>query len=94
MQRRSYAVWWDVGDGDRHAGRLEIGSLHALFSGNGNGALALPLDEIRAIEYSRGQALIHRDGRAPMSIGNLDAPGALRECATRLALGLGGVARG
>ena len=88
--QRSYAVWWDVGDGDRHAGKLQIGRLHALFSGNGNGALALPLDEIRAIEYSHGHALIHRHGRAPVSVGSLDAPGALRECATRLALGLGG----
>jgi hypothetical protein len=52
MNRRSYAVWWDGGDGTRHAGKLELGRLHALFSGTGHGELALPLEEITAIEYS------------------------------------------
>ena len=89
MQRSTYAVWWDAGDGARHTGKLEIGRLHALFSGNGNGALALPLDEITAIEYARGQALVHLQGRKPLRIGNLDAPGALRECAGRIARTLG-----
>jgi hypothetical protein len=89
MHRRSYAVWWDAGDGARHAGRLEIGPLHALFSGNGNGALAVPLDQITSVEYSRGRALVHREGRAPLQIGSLDAPGALHECASRLARMLG-----
>lgn len=85
MHRPSYAVWWEAGDGARRTGRLEIGPLHALFSGNGNGALALPLDEITAIEYSRGRARVHRECGAPLEIGSLDAPGTLRECAARLA---------
>ena len=84
MQERSYAVWWSEGTGRRHAGRLELGRLHALFSGNGNGALAVPLDEITAIEYSRGEVVIHRGTDARLRVGNLDAPGALRECASRL----------
>ena len=29
MRRRSYAVWWNEGDGARHAGKLELGPLHA-----------------------------------------------------------------
>jgi hypothetical protein len=89
MHRRSYAVWWDAGDGARHTGRLEIGPLHALFSGNGNGALALPLDEITSVECSRGQLMLGRKRSAPLRIGNLDAPGTLRECAGRLASGPG-----
>jgi hypothetical protein len=92
MDRRGYAVWWDDGDGARHAGRLDVGHLHALFSGNGNGALAVPLDEIGAIEYTRGELLIHTLDRAPLRVGNLDAPGALRECAGRLAAAVTGPA--
>jgi hypothetical protein len=88
MHRHGYAVWWDDGDGARHAGRLEIGSLHALFSGNGNGELAVPLDGITAVEYARGEAVIHRNGEAPLRVGSLDAPGALRECAMHLATGV------
>jgi hypothetical protein len=90
MHRRSYAVWWEDGDGARRTGRLEIGPLHALFSGNGNGSLALALDQITGIEYSRGRALVHRNGGATLNIGNLDAPGALCECANRLARALVG----
>jgi hypothetical protein len=86
MNRRGYAVWWDEGDGDRHAGRLDLGWLHALFSGNGNGGLAVPLEEITAIECSRGQVLIHRRDQESVRVGNLDAPGALREFAGRLAV--------
>jgi hypothetical protein len=84
MNRRGYAVWWDAGDG-RHVGRLELGRLHVLFCGNGNGELALPVDQISAIEYTRGELLIHRGDERLLQVGSLDAAGALSECATRLA---------
>jgi hypothetical protein len=45
----------------------------------------VPLDEITAIEYSRCEVVIHRGTDARLRVGNLDAPGALRECASRLA---------
>lgn len=83
--RRTYAVWWNEGGGPRHAGRLELGRLHALFSGNGKGRLALPLDEITAIQYGRDQVVVHRRIDPTLLIGSLDAPGALREFATMLA---------
>jgi hypothetical protein len=83
--RRTYAVWWNEGDGPRHAGRLELGRLHALLSGNGKGRLALPLDEITAIQYARDEVVVHRRAATSLRIGSLDAPGALREFATGLA---------
>src|SRR6266511_4116131 len=40
--RRSYAVWWNEGEGPRHAGKLELGPLHALLSGAGSGGAPAP----------------------------------------------------
>ena len=84
MRRSSYAVWWNEGDGPRHVGKLERGRLHALLSGNGAKRLAVPLDEITAVEYRRGEILIDRRGSATLRIGSLDAPGALLELAHSL----------
>jgi hypothetical protein len=83
--RRSYAVWWNEEDGPRHAGKLELGRLHALLSGNGRGRLALALDEITSIEYARDEVILHCRARPALRIGSLDAPGALREFVTGLA---------
>jgi hypothetical protein len=79
MRRRTYAVWWDDGEGSRHAGKLELGPLHVLLSGNGAGRVALPLDDIASVDYSRGELRVRsRNGRT-IQIGSLDAPGALLE---------------
>jgi len=79
MPRRSYAVWWNEGDGPRHAGKLELGPLHALLSGNGGGRVAVPFEEIASIDYARGVLRLSRRGDAKLRIGSLDAPGALLE---------------
>ena len=84
--RRTYAVWWNEGDGARHAGKLELGRLHALLSGNGRGRLAVPLDEITAVRYASDELLVHRRADPSLRIGSLDGPGALREFATGLAV--------
>jgi hypothetical protein len=84
MRRRSYAVWWNEGDGPRHAGKLELAPLHALLSGNGSGRLAVPLDEITSVEYARGEVHVRRNVGSMLRIGSLDAPGALFELARRL----------
>jgi len=84
MRRRSYAVYWNEGDGPRHAGKLELGPLHALLSGNSSGRLALPLDEIDEVDYARGRLRISRRGASTVTIGSLDAPGALLELASHL----------
>jgi hypothetical protein len=84
MRRASYAVWWNDGDGPRHVGKLVVAPLHALLSGNGSGRLAVPLDDIAAVEYCRGEIQIARRGQATLRIGSLDAPGALLEVAHTL----------
>jgi hypothetical protein len=65
-------------------GKLEVARLHALLSGNGSGRLAIPLDEIGAVEYSRGELQVARRGKATLRIGSLDAPDALLEVARAL----------
>jgi hypothetical protein len=79
MRRRSYAVWWSEGESPRHAGKLELGRLHVLLSGNGSGRVAVAFDEIAGIDYARGVLRVSRRGGAPIRIGSLDAPGALLE---------------
>jgi hypothetical protein len=85
MRPRSYAVWWNEPNGARHAGKLELGRLHVLLSGNGSGRLAVPLDEVVSVEYRRGELRLTRRRGRPIQIGSLDAPGALFELASCLA---------
>jgi hypothetical protein len=84
MKRRSYAVWWDDGDGRRHAGKLELGALHVLLSGNGSGRLALALDDLESVEYVRGELLVAGRAGPVLRVGSLDAPGALLELSDHL----------
>ena len=84
MRRGSYAVWWKEGDGPRHVGKLEVARLHALLSGSGSRRVAVPLDQITAVEWQRGEVLVSRKAAPILQIGSLDAPGALREVANRL----------
>jgi hypothetical protein len=85
MRRTSYAVWWREGDGARYVGKLEVARLHALFSGKESRRLAVPLDQIRSVEYGRDEVRVERRTQSTVRIGNLDAPGALRELANVLA---------
>jgi hypothetical protein len=85
MRKSTYAVWWQEDDGVRHAGKLELGSLHLLLSGNGSGRLAVPLDEIVEVEYHRGELSIERHAGRSLRIGNLDGPGVLLELTDALA---------
>jgi hypothetical protein len=83
MRRKTYAVWWQEGDGMRHAGKLQLGSLHLLLS-NGSSRLALPVDEIVAVDYRRGELHLERQRGAGLTIGNLDGPGVLLELSDAL----------
>jgi hypothetical protein len=85
MARGTYAIWWTEGDGPRHAGKLELGSLHLLLSGNGSGRLAVPLDQIVSVEYRRGELCVERRKNEDLRIGNLDGPGVLLELSDALA---------
>lgn len=84
MRRRSYAIWWQEGAGSRHAGKLELGSLHLLLT-NGASRVALPLDEIVTIVYIRGELHIERRHGSDLHIGNLDGLGVLRELSDAIA---------
>ena len=85
MPKSTYAVWWQEAEGSRHAGKLELGSLHLLLSGNGSGRVAVPLDEILEVEYRRGELRIRRRRGSVLTIGNLDGPGVLLELSDALA---------
>ena len=85
MRKSTYAVWWQEAEGPRHAGKLELGTLHMLLSGNGSGRLAVPLDEIVSVDYSRGELRIERRTESDLRIGNLDGPGVLLELSDALA---------
>lgn len=85
MCQQTYAVWWEEPDGARHAGKLILGTLHLLLSGNGSGRIALPLDQIASVSYRRGELHIaHTDG-ADLRIGSLDGPGVMLELGDALA---------
>jgi hypothetical protein len=85
MRPRSYAIWWSEGSGRRHAGKLELGLLHVVLSGNGGERVALPLDELTAVGYAARELTLRRLRGAPIRIGSLDAPGVLLELTDVLA---------
>ncbi len=84
MRRRSYAIWWNEGDGPKHVGKLEIAHPHAFLSANGSTRLAVPLAEITGVDYRRGEVRVERRGTTTLRIGSLDAPGTLLELAHSL----------
>lgn len=84
MRGKTYAVWWQEGDGTRHAGKLQLGSLHLLLS-NGSSRIALPVDEIVSVDYGRGELRIERRAGDDIRLGNLDGPGVLLELSDALA---------
>ncbi|MGB8003514.1 MAG: hypothetical protein WCF27_04540 [Gaiellaceae bacterium] len=84
MRRRSYAIWWKQDDEPRHAGKLELGALHVLLSGNGNGKVAVPLGDIASVDYHRGEIILRLHHGPSIRVGSLDAPGALLELADAL----------
>jgi hypothetical protein len=85
MRKDAYAVWWQEAEGPRHAGKLQVGALHLLLSGNGSGRVAVALDEIVAIDYRRGELHLARRRGGALRIGNLDGPGALLELSDAIA---------
>jgi len=85
MPQKTFAVWWTEPDGPRHAGKLQLGSLHLLLSGNGSGRVAVPLDQIVSVAYRGDELHIIRSDGAELQIGNLDGPGVLLELTDALA---------
>lgn len=84
MRKGNYAVWWQEGESPRHAGKLQLGRLHLLLSGNGSGRVAVPLDEIVSIDYRRSELHLERRDGPELRIGNLDGLGVLLELSDAL----------
>ena len=78
-------MWWQNGDGPRNAGKLSLAASQLFLSGTGSCRLAVPLEEIVSVEYSRGELEIERRAGPPLRIGNLDGVGALLELSHALA---------
>jgi hypothetical protein len=85
----TYAVCWNGEQGNRCAGRLHVDARNIVLIGGSNGSCVhetIPRPEISGIEVKGGRLnILRRDGRS-LSIGSVDAPGALRELAERLAV--------
>ena len=84
MSQSGYAVWWQEGESPRYAGKLQLGPLHLLLSGNDSGRTAVALDEIVAVNYHRGELYVNRRDGGDLRIGNLDGPGVLLELSDAL----------
>jgi hypothetical protein len=99
---RRYAVVWDLGDGRRVAGSLELLSDRLRLDGRaGDGrrcvcelaydSLAVRIGRVRSERIDGRPALVlERPGSEPLLLGDADQPGALRELAERLGGLIGG----
>ena len=85
---QTYAVYWNELDGARFAGRISLGpSFAELDGGTGDGRRSrrrIGFDEIASVRYDRGLLHIWRRSGAPLRVGSVDRPGALRELSERL----------
>ena len=88
MSASTYAVSWMTACGAPCAGRLGLDSHGLTLSGASKGSPVMQeigFDEIEDVQVEAGHLQVTRhDGRS-LTIGSLDAPGALRELAERLA---------
>jgi hypothetical protein len=84
----TYAVSWKGTGGRRCAGRLDMDGRALLLTGASDGCHveeAIPFREIDGVRIEAGCLQVRRRNGRSLSIASLDAPGALRELAERLA---------
>lgn len=84
---QTYAVYWNESDGSRFAGRISLGASAAELEGTGDGRRVrrlIAFEEITSVRYQRGRLHLWRRNGAPLRLGSVDRPGALRELAERL----------
>jgi hypothetical protein len=86
--QRSYAVYWNEGDGGRSAGRLELEQAYVQLAGRAaagvRSLVRIRYVDIAAVIYAEGRLQIERPAEPPLIVGSVDGPGALREVADRL----------
>ena len=84
----SYAVYWNEGTGERHAGRFDLEAAAARLVGHtAHGTckvVAIRFADIESVRYRNGRLSVERRAQPPLEIGSVDAPGALHELAVRL----------
>lgn len=88
----TYAVMWDGTNGTRCAGRVALDGASVIFSGGSNGSDRtewISFREIEEVSVYRGRLRLMRRDAPSLWIRSLDAPGALRELAERIALAVG-----
>jgi hypothetical protein len=84
---QTYAVYWNELDGARFAGRISLGASFAELEGTGGGRRLrrrIAFEEIASVRYQRGRLHLWRRNGAPLRLGSVDRPGALRELGERL----------
>jgi hypothetical protein len=79
VYRKSYAVYWSEDGGPTQSVKAELARLHLLFTGSRGARLAVPRDEIESVSYLERHLRIARRDGPDITIGSLDAPGALLE---------------
>jgi hypothetical protein len=86
MQPVSYAMTWNVGDGPRLAGRIELGAdAVELTASSPQGPVErIAFPEIAGVVVTRGVLFLRRVAGPELRIGSIDTPGALRELADRV----------
>jgi len=85
---QTYAVYWNEIDGARFAGRISLAASSAeLEGGSSDGRRTrqrIGFDDIASVRYERGRLHVWRRSGAPLRLGSVDRPGALRELGERL----------
>jgi hypothetical protein len=85
---QTYAVYWNDLDGARFAGRLSLNASCAELEGGASDGRQtrqrIAFDDIASVRYERGRLHVWRRSGAPVRLGSVDRPGALRELSERL----------
>jgi len=85
----SYAMTWQVGDGPRTVGRIEVEDDAVALAASRDGVERIGFRELARVLLERGVLHLERTTGVAVHIGSLDNPGALRELAERLAAAAG-----
>jgi hypothetical protein len=89
---QTYAVYWNEIDGARFAGRISLAAYFAELEGGASDGRRtrqrIAFDDIASVRYERGRLHVWRRSGAPLRLGSVDRPGALRELGERLQLRL------
>jgi hypothetical protein len=86
MEPASYAMTWNVGDGPRRAGRIEVraDAVELTASARSVPVKRITFAEIAGVAVARGVLHVRRFAGPELRIGSIDSPGALGELADRV----------